>query len=747
MTQRTTTTPVALDARKLAGDVLLLVWNSDDAPARGLRATLGGAPIPPPASHSAIPLSSGRVRNLMAVRLKADRTAPDPLVVCDAAGNAIAEADTRSYARGEPQDLDPAGLLVGLEGAARVRVVRFVADVCGSIFQLGGHPDFIANCRQLIGEISRNPGSLVPRCKVLDRYVLCTGVVKPAIGERLSSILIAPSGVRRATHAPAVLRDLPVRQGLATFAVLVDKSSLGATMVVLGDNGLACRQIADALPAVSALDWLLGSTKDAAPLRTYLLDCLARMQDDGHAASLLRELQVLSPDRGRVANRSACPVSAGADLMLATTAGLFVSGWLRDPHGLVEALEIRQADRTHMIARDQLMHFPHDEADARRAVAASDVYSGFARFVPAANRKDTACQLSVRLRSGERLAVADGPTFLTPDAACAALLRAIPHDGSAPAAIAACIEPALMALRQQQTPREPEIAEIGTLPEEPSVSLIVPLTAEPDLVRCRIGLLATDPAMRAVEIVHILDRAQKRAGGEGLLRAMHAAYGVPTRLVVVDADPESGAALNAAAKTARAPVLAILGAEAVPESTGWLTPLTAFLDAHPRCGLAGPRLMREDGSLAAVGLDFTAGLDGTWGAQPLMRGFPCDFAAAAAAAPVAALGGGALALRRSLFELVGGFAEEYFAADARGADLSARIRSRGFEVWRTATAPLFDFAVRSESTPVAAELDRRALEKHWRDVLAQVNDMPEVAKPAAAPTKTRQRQRRRRRVA
>jgi hypothetical protein len=742
-----TITPVALDARKLAGDVLLLVWNSEDAPARGLRATLGGTPIPPPASHSAIPLSGGRVRNLMAVRLKADQGVPGALAVCDAAGKAIAEADTRSYGRGRAQDLDPAGLLVGLEGAARVRAVRFLVDVCGSIFQLGGHPDFIANCRQLIGEISRRPGSLVPRCKVLDRYVLCTGVVKPAIGERLSSILIAPSGVRRATHAPAVLRDVPVRQGLATFAVLVDKASLGATMVLLGDNGLACRQIADALPAVSALDWLLGSAKDAAPLRTYLLDCLARMQDDAHAASLLRELQVLAPDRGRVANRGACPVSAGADLMLATSAGLFVSGWLRDPHGVVDTLEIQQADRTHALARDQLLLFPHPEADARRAVAASDVYSGFAGFVPAANRQEAACRLSVKLRSGERLAVADGPTFLAPDAACAALLRAIPHDAAAPTAIAACIEPALTAVREQQTLRAPEIAEIGTLPEEPSVSLIVPLTAESDLVRCRIGLFATDPAMTAVEIIHVLDRAQKRAGGEGLLRAMHAAYGVPTRLVIVGADPESGAALNEAAKTARAPLLAILGAEVVPESTGWLDPLTAFLDAHPRCGLAGPRLMREDGSLASAGLDFASGPDGAWDAQPLMRGFPCDFAAAAAAAPAAALGGGCLVLRRSAFELVGGFAEEYFAADARGADLSARIRSRGFEVWRTATAPLFDFAVRSKGAPVAAELDRRALEKHWREVLAQISHVPEVAQPAAAPTKTRHRQRRRRRVA
>lgn len=740
-----TTTPVALDARKLAGDVLLLVWNGDETPTRGLRASIGGTLIPPPASHSAIPLGGGRVRNLMAVRVKSD--AAGPLAICDADGNTVAEADARIYGRGRPQDLDPAGLLVGLEGAARVRAVRFIADVCGSIFQLGSHPDFIANCRQLVGEISRHPGALVPRCKVLDRYVLCTGVVKPAIGEKLTGLLIAPSGVRRAIHAPAILRDLPTRQGLATFAVLVDKASLGGTLIVLGENGLACRQIADMLPAVSALDWLLGSARDATPLRGYLLDCLARMADEAPAASLLRELQVLSPERGRVTNRTACPISAGADLMLATSAGLFVSGWLRDPHGVAEALEIQQADRTHALAVDQLLRFPHSDADARRAIAASDVYSGFAAFVPAANRSAAPCRLSVKLRSGGQLLFAEGPTFLAPDAARAALLAAIPSDGAAPEAIAACIEPALTALREQQPHKTPDVTEIGTLPTEPTVSLIVPLTAESDLVRCRIGLFATDPAMKQVEIVHVLDRAQQRAGGEGLLRAMHAAYGVPMRLVVVDADPENGFALNAAARTARAPLLVFLGASVVPEAVGWLDPLTTFLHAHPRCGLASPRLMREDGSLAAAGLDLAEGADGRWDAQPLLRGFPCDYPAAATAAPVAALGAGCLVLRRSVFELVSGFDETRFGTLVRGADLSARIRSRGFEVWRTATAPLFDFGAASIS-PVEAELDRRALERNWRTTLTEAAEAPKAAaEPVAAPAKTRQRARRRRRVA
>jgi hypothetical protein len=742
VTQRTTTNPVALDARKLAGDVLLLVWNGDDTATRGLRATIGGELVPPPASHSAIPLGGGRIRNLMAVRVPSGQTAP--LAVCDTAGHTIAEADSRSFTRARPQDLDPAGLLAGLEGAARVRAVRFLADICGSIFQLGAHPDFIANCRQLIGEISRRPGNLVARCKVLDRYVLCTGVVKPGIGERLTAILAGAGGVRRSTHAPVVLRDLPVRQGLATFAVLLDKTGLGGSMVLLGDNGLACRQVVDTLPTVSALDWLGSAANAGAPLRGYLLDCLARIADeDPNAASLLRELQVLSPERGRVVNRAA-PVKAGADLMLATSAGLFISGWLRDPHGVVDALEIRQADRNHPIAVDQLLRFPHREVDQR---SNTDTYSGFAAFVPAANRKDASCRLTVRLRSGERIPVADGPTFLTPAAASAALLTAIPAEAVRPEDIAACIEPALTALRTREA-REVELVDVGTVPGEPTISVIVPLTAEADLVRARFGLFATDATMRDVEIVHVMDRAQKRAGGERLLRALHTAYDVPTRVVVVDERPESGAALNAAAKTARGTVLAVLGADVLPEQADWLAPLASFMDAHPRCGVAAPRLLREDYSLASAGFEFTDDAEGRWDAKPLLRGFPCDFAGAAAAAPVPALGHGCLVVRRSLFELASGFAEDYFDAQRAAVDFSARVTSHGFEVWRAATPPLFDLSIAPAATPVASALDRRMLEQRWHNAAAATQaQQAAVPEPDAEPSKTRQRSRRRRRAA
>ena len=290
----TKTQVVPLDVRKLAGDVLLLAWNGEESAARGLRALAGGEMIRPPVSHTAVPLGGGRVRNLMAVRVAAAEAAA--ISVCDSAGHTLAETGNRAYGRARTPDLDPAGLLAGFDNAARVRAVRFLTDVCGSIFQLGANAEFIANCRHLVGEVSRNPGALQARCTVLDRHVLCTGVVKAAMGERLTAVVVGAGGVRRAAHNPVLLQGLAAKPGLAPFALLLDKAAAvaGTNVVILAENGMACRQIGEAPAAPPVLEWLLAARPDVAPARRYLLDCLARLSaQDPHAASLLRELQVL----------------------------------------------------------------------------------------------------------------------------------------------------------------------------------------------------------------------------------------------------------------------------------------------------------------------------------------------------------------------------------------------------------------------------------------------------------------------
>lgn len=746
---------VALDVRKLAEDVLLLVWNAEDGATRGLRAAFDGTVVPPPTSHTAIPIGGGRMRNLLACRVANTDSIGASIEVRDGSGRILASTDARAFRRARAAELDPNGLLAGFDGPARVRAVRFITDVCASIFQLGANPEFVANCRQLVGELSRRPGPLLPRCTLLDRHVLCTALIKPAMGERLSAVVVGQHGVRRIAHAPAILRGSNARRDVVPVAILLDKTvaSPGANVIIFGDNGMACRQIADAPQSLPALDWLATPRAENAAVRRYLLDCLARSAtQDQRAASLLRELQILGPQRGRVANDASCPAAAGADLMIATPGGLFLCGWIRDPHGLVEQIEVERGGRMASVPLHALTRFPHRKVDTGTGAGTSDLYSGFATFIPLQDGQapDSVSRLFIRFRSNALIEVAEGPCLLPPGEAREAILNAIPIGPVAANAIAACIEPALESLHAAPSVAPAEIIDIGTPVETPTTSIIIPMSPDLDIVRCRIGMLATDPSLSRAEIIHIADRAQRRAGVEPLLRALGTAYGVPTRLVIVPERVDSGSAVNAAVQASRAPMLVLLGRGALPQGSGWLARLADFLLAHPRCGIVTPRLVFEDHSLTAAGAEFGADVGGAWDVRRLYQGFPCDFPSASHDAPVGAASAGCLVMRRSLFDLTGGFDAGYFGALRQSADFCAKVRSHGFEIWRAAEPVLLDLDIeeRPGTHEVCAELDRRRLERRWRAALELSAAAPSSSRSSEVRTvRTRGTGRRRRRAA
>lgn len=128
---------------------------------------------------------------------------------------------------------------------------------------------------------------------------------------------------------------------------------------------------------------------------------------------------------------------------------------------------------------------------------------------------------------------------------------------------------------------------------------------------------------------------------------------------------------------------------------GSLAALGAYLDAHPRAGVVGPRLSNEDGTLQRSTFPFPAPLRPPLLNDPLAR--------AIARIPVARerylatwshttprvvpyVIGAALAIRRAAFDEVGGFDESYFMY-AEEVDLCWRLHASG---WETHFAPVAD---------------------------------------------------------
>ena len=154
-------------------------------------------------------------------------------------------------------------------------------------------------------------------------------------------------------------------------------------------------------------------------------------------------------------------------------------------------------------------------------------------------------------------------------------------------AATAYAEAALRGLLREWLAASPrmDVVDLGPPPAHPSASVVVPFLADTDLVRCRTGLFALDPAMADVEVIYVAESAAQYRLAKRMLGDLRSAYGLPSRVIVPDRALPKAALLNFALRSARGRFIALLGPDVVPESPGWLTPLVSFLKGQPRRGI------------------------------------------------------------------------------------------------------------------------------------------------------------------
>jgi GT2 family glycosyltransferase/glycosyltransferase involved in cell wall biosynthesis len=134
-------------------------------------------------------------------------------------------------------------------------------------------------------------------------------------------------------------------------------------------------------------------------------------------------------------------------------------------------------------------------------------------------------------------------------------------------------------------------------------------------------------------------------------------------------------ACNAGAATARADVLVFLNND-TEVTPGWLDALLEVLERDATVGLVGAMLVGEDGLVQeSGGIIWADGSGWNYG-----RGEAVDSASVRALRDVDYCAGAAIAVRRSLFELLGGFDQRYAPAYYEDTDLCFGIRAAGYRV-------------------------------------------------------------------
>jgi N-acetylglucosaminyl-diphospho-decaprenol L-rhamnosyltransferase len=208
---------------------------------------------------------------------------------------------------------------------------------------------------------------------------------------------------------------------------------------------------------------------------------------------------------------------------------------------------------------------------------------------------------------------------------------------------------------------------------------------------------------------------------DGSLELMRSRYGDRVKIVENGANIGFGAACNRALAVTSAPFAFLLNPDAQLKD-GALAAAVAFLEEHPRCGLAGSRTDNADGSIQQTAGEFDtwAGAflrSSAWGDLPLLRRFANgaslrDFGYDEARRVDLAIGA-ALAVRRAMFDELGGFDERYFLYHEE-VDLAKRAAGAGWETWFVPGSGAIHLGMASSSTPARVEKHKqRSRRQYW----------------------------------
>jgi GT2 family glycosyltransferase len=190
-----------------------------------------------------------------------------------------------------------------------------------------------------------------------------------------------------------------------------------------------------------------------------------------------------------------------------------------------------------------------------------------------------------------------------------------------------------------------------------------------------------------------------------------------------------GANINHGVSRTTAELIVTANPDAFPEP-GAVRMLSTFMAEHPRCGIAGPRMVFPDGTWQPSRRRFPTVAGTIVRRTPLRLVVPqrrhLHLDEAPPEEPVEAdwMLGGFLMLRRTMLEELGGF-DEGFRLYGEDIDLQYRAMLAGWERWYVPAA-----VVRHEHK---AETDKRWLTRrtlwHWRGIARFVRKHPERLRP------------------
>jgi GT2 family glycosyltransferase len=237
----------------------------------------------------------------------------------------------------------------------------------------------------------------------------------------------------------------------------------------------------------------------------------------------------------------------------------------------------------------------------------------------------------------------------------------------------------------------------GPPPDNPTVSIIVPLYGRHDFAEYQLALFAGDPEFRSVELIYVVDDPRIFAEFSAACPGLYGMYEIPFVVASSAVNLGFSGANNFAAARARAPYLLFLNSDVFPKQSGWVSHLLHTYQSLYNPGALGVKLLYEDGSLQHAGMAFRRypGWSDLWindhpkkGLSPITINGIQEIDAVTAACVL---------VESTVFHKIGGFSEDYIVGDFEDSDLCLRLVEAGRTNYITLDIELFHLERQSQN--------------------------------------------------
>lgn len=714
---------------QLTPDVHLVVWDPPHAVNAAPRLEeASGKPFEAMASVR-LALLDGRSRIIWALSLKG-RTALTLKLTSGVFGSG---AELQADAGKAQASADPFALTNGLTQTACASLVTTILNTWSGMFRLTRSRSFIGFAGKLLRSVNDTPPVAECVASVGDVRLVET-LLNRECTEIFSAVLIGDTGLVRldgdAFNAAYNSGRNRLFLGMAEAAQLPSRGHL----VLSGPWGLAIRRLETAAAGRSLVSWWGATARKLPDLRDYLIARLAKRTTATRAA--LRDLQLSEPmPARRHGTLGETAAFCAVETALAVESGVLVGGWLRDPGRSYQGLNVLvpqgEPVPLQLHSFDGVLPESQGGYQIKRFVAFAPVRDGLQHHIQP--------RLEVTLASGDRSLLVPPPQPCDPGERRASALSVIPPRQATDAVMTGCLARPFSdlqaAFRNQVGP--PDEITIGTPPDTPLVSIVIPLYKVYEFIKAQLAAFAADRWLAEnAELLFVLDSPEQAVHVEDLLIGFHLLYGLPVRLIVMDRNGGYALACNAGASRAKGRYLAMINSDVVPLESGWLEELCACLMTDGQAGAAGAKLLYADNAIQHAGLKFIQDEKGRWFNHHYFKGFPRGFAGASTSREVPGVTGACLVLSRADFDEVGGFSTDYIIGDYEDSDLCLKLRRKNKKIYYLGDVELYHFERVSISKSgdytrgVASQYNRWLQQFRWekdiQDVMAAIGARDEV---------------------